>query len=781
MEERTKALEESERKYRSLIESAGDAIFLADAATGNIVDCNRKAEALLGRSKSEITGMHQSQLHPSDKAEEYKRIFRNHVETGREIMEDLVVVHKDGRHIPVDIRAAMFEIQGKLFVQGIFRDITERKRAEREKQEALDRLQKIASRVPGVVYQIRLRPDGGFCFPYASDALRDICRVSPEEVVNDASKAFATVHPADLNQLMASVQVSAQGLTLWQQEFRLRFDDGVERWLLGNALPEREADGGTLWHGVITDITERKRRERELKETKERYDLASSVGKVGTWDWNTITGKLIWNEEVYRIMGLSAGDWEPSFEMFKNLVHPNDIELFTDSVTAALENKHSLNVEYRIVRPDGQSRACHAIGNVTFDKQGKPVRMMGTFQDVTERITAEQERRYFDAKLQHVQKLESLGVLAGGIAHDFNNLLTSILGNADLALMDLPSTSPARPQIEDILATSRKAADLTRQMLAYSGKGKFVISKVNINDVITEMNQLLRVSVLKNVLLKYDFAENLPHIKADVTQINQLIMNLVINASEAIGENNGAISIRTGAIECDKAYLQSAWGVANLPEGLYVTLEVADTGIGMDKETISKIFEPFFTTKFTGRGLGMAAVQGIVRGHHGAIRIYSEPGKGTTFKILLPATEESPDAVAKGAVESGVWSEHGSILLIDDEEAVRSIGAKMLRKIGFTVTTASNGIEALKIFREKPAEFAFVLLDLTMPQMSGEECFRELRRIDNDVRIIMTSGYNEQDVTQRFVGKGLTGFLAKPFQISNMKDVIKQVIQNKKR
>ncbi|MBF0635172.1 MAG: PAS domain S-box protein, partial [Nitrospinae bacterium] len=775
LEERTKALEESERKYRSLIESAGDAIFLADAVTGYLIDCNRKAEELVGRPKSEIVGMHQSQLHPSDMADEYREIFRNHVKTGKPIVEDLVVVHKDGRYIPVDIRAAMFEIQGKLFVQGIFRDITERKLARKETQEALSRLHKIASRLPGVVYQLRLRPDGSFCFPYASDALRDICRVRPEEVLDDAAKAFAAVHPDDFGPLIASVHVSAKGLSLWQQEFRLKFDDGVERWLLGNALPEREEDGGTLWHGVITDITERKRAEQELRQTKERYDLASSVGKVGTWDWDILTGRLIWSEEVYRIMGLPAGEVEPSYEIFLSRVHPDDQKLFGDSVTDALENKKPFNAEYRIVRRDGKESVCHAIGNVTFDG-GKPVRMMGTFQDITERVMAEEERKSFEAKLQHVQKLESLGVLAGGIAHDFNNLLTSILGNADLAMMDLPSTSPARPQIEDILTTSRKAADLTRQMLAYSGKGKFVISKVNLNNVITEMNQLLRVSVLKNVLLKYDFAENLPPLKADVTQMNQLIMNLVINASEAIGGKNGSIAIRTGATHCDRVCLESAWGVDNLQEGLYVTLEVADTGIGMTKETIAKIFEPFFTTKFTGRGLGMSAVQGIVRGHHGAIRIYSEPGKGTTFKILLPAANEAPDAVHKNGADSSAWVGHGSVLLIDDEEAVRSIGSKMLVKTGFTVIAVADGVEALKIFRDRPGDFAFILLDLTMPRMSGEECFRELRKINPDARIIMTSGYNEQDVTQRFVGKGLTGFLAKPFQISNMKDVIKQIV-----
>jgi nitrogen-specific signal transduction histidine kinase/CheY-like chemotaxis protein len=405
--------------------------------------------------------------------------------------------------------------------------------------------------------------------------------------------------------------------------------------------------------------------------------------------------------------------------------------------------------------------------------------MVGTHSDITERKRAEEQRLLLERQVQHAQKLESLGVLAGGIAHDFNNLLMSILGNTDLALMDLSPVSPARPCIEEVDRAAMRAADLTRQMLAYSGKGRFVIEPININEVVEEMAHLLEVSISKKAVLNKRFSDNLPSIMADATQIRQVIMNLITNASEAVGSKSGIITITTGAMDCDGRYLEETYLDQDLNEGQYVYLEISDTGCGMDEATKSRIFDPFFSTKFTGRGLGLAAVLGIVRGHHGAVTVYSEPGRGTTFKILFPVVDSDPIAQNGTNKTKDHWTASGLILLVDDEETIRSVGKRMLERIGFTVMVAVDGKEALRIFTQNADQIALVILDLTMPHMDGEECFRELRLIKPDVKVVMSSGYNEQEVTQRFVGKGLAAFLQKPYQATNLKDVLKKIFNTR--
>ncbi len=394
-----------------------------------------------------------------------------------------------------------------------------------------------------------------------------------------------------------------------------------------------------------------------------------------------------------------------------------------------------------------------------------------------ERRHAEEERRVFEAKLQQTQKLESLGILAGGIAHDFNNLLMAIIGNAELALMDISHANPARKSVLEIETVSRRAADLCRQMLAYSGKGKFVVEPISLNDVISEIGHMLDVSIPKNVVLRYDLTENLPAVEADVSQMRQVLMNLVINASEAIGEKDGLITVSTDKIYCDQRYFEKASISEDLADGEYVCFEIADTGQGMTKETISKIFEPFFTTKFTGRGLGLAAVLGIVRGHRGALKVYSEVNKGTTFKVLLPATKEKPVTYVTEDSPETTWQGSGSVLLVDDEEVLLTVTSKMLERLGFTVLTASNGMEALDLFRERIDDIRCVILDLTMPNMNGEECFRELRRIRTDIPVILSSGFNEQEATQRFVGKGLAGFMQKPYRFSTLASKLRDILE----
>ena len=606
-----------------------------------------------------------------------------------------------------------------------------------------------------------------------SDEVSQMFGVDARDIELTYVNFLKNVYRGDRLQVINAVNTCIVDRKDYNNEWRIMRQDKSIHWVSAVGRIFRDETGAPLrMIGTVQEITDRKQAEHELLKERGMLLAAEEAADIGSWEWVPSTNKVSVSDNFCKLFGVTHEKFDGEFESLMKFFHPDDLQIFRNELEKVLIEKKPRRIEFRIIRPDGTVRDQLGASKIFFDESGNISKLAGIVQDITEQKAAGEKQRTLEKQILHTQKLESLGVLAGGIAHDFNNILTSILGNTDLAIMELPPTSTIHPYMENVRTSSKRAADLARQMLAYSGKGKFVIKQINMNDIIEEMTHLLEVSISKTVVLKYDLSKALPAIEADVTQMNQIIMNLIINASEAIGEKSGLISIRTGAIECREEYLKKAWHVEELPAGLYIYLEVADSGDGMDKETISKVFDPFFTTKFTGRGLGMAAVQGIVRGHKGAIKVYSEVGRGSTFKLLFPASGAAVDSVQEDINLADGWVGKGAVLLVDDEDTVRSTGKMMLEKLGFSVTPASDGLEALEIFNKQSGEFTFVLLDLTMPHMGGEECFRELRQINKDVCIIVTSGYNEQDVTQRFLGKGLSGFIAKPFQISDMKRVI---------
>jgi PAS domain S-box-containing protein len=390
------------------------------------------------------------------------------------------------------------------------------------------------------------------------------------------------------------------------------------------------------------------------------------------------------------------------------------------------------------------------------------------------RIRTEENRLVIERKLSETQKLESLGLLAGGIAHDFNNILTTVMGNVTMAKADVSELSPIRPYLESIETATQNAADLARQMLAYSGRGAFNIKPLDLNGLITEMGHLLEVALPKSVSLNYRLGADLPAIQADSTQLRQVVMNLVLNAGEAVGKKPGLITVVTGSIKVDHDYLCD-FARPDLSPGEYVSLQISDNGCGMDKETQARIFDPFFTTKFTGRGLGLAAVLGIVRSHGGALKVYSEPNQGTTFKILLPRSE-APVAEATSSRRVGIEKVSGLVLVVDDEETVRVVVHRILVNAGYDVLLATNGAEGVEMFRKNRVDIDLTLLDMTMPDMNGEETFSEIRRLDNSAVVLLMSGYSEQEATVEFAGKGLAGFLQKPFRRDDLLEVVQDSI-----
>jgi signal transduction histidine kinase/ABC-type amino acid transport substrate-binding protein/ActR/RegA family two-component response regulator len=392
-----------------------------------------------------------------------------------------------------------------------------------------------------------------------------------------------------------------------------------------------------------------------------------------------------------------------------------------------------------------------------------------------ERRNTEDARVLLERQMQHAQKLESLGVLAGGIAHDFNNLLTAMLGHMNVAQMRLAPESPAAPHLESLERIIHRAANLTRQMLAYSGKGRFVVRSYDLNHVVQEVTHLLEVSIPKKIALRFHLAPAIPAIEADAAQIQQVIMNLVTNAADAIGDTEGTIRLTTGNLRVDRAYLDQVFHGQNLAPGDYVTLEVGDTGCGMTPEVQARIFEPFFTTKVTGRGLGLSATTGILKGHRAGMRIYSEPGRGTTFKLLFPASEAKQE-VATAAATAPALVRKATVLLVDDEEMIRDAASAVLEALGLSVITAADGREALGVIHREGTRVDLVLMDLTMPHMDGREAFQAIRHIHPRMPVILSSGYNEQESIQDFMGRGLAAFLQKPYTLNALEQTVLEVL-----
>jgi PAS domain S-box-containing protein len=535
----------------------------------------------------------------------------------------------------------------------------------------------------------------------------------------------------------------------------------LDRWYETNAYPQP--------HGLSLfslDITDRKHAEEVLREAGDRLRLAPEAARIGTWTWDVAKHRFICSSELEQIFGVAGGSSAGIEEAFFGLIHPEDRDEARQVVTRAIEQRSPYEMQFRYRHASGETRWMLSRGNVCPDSSGFPGRVVGIGIDITDQKRSEEQ-------LRHTQKLESLGVLAGGIAHDFNNLLVGVMGNAGLAAESLPAGHAVREQLNEIVLAGQKAAHLTRQMLAYAGKGKFVTERLDLSIIIRDTERLLRSSILKNVDLRLDLGTNLPCVEADAGQMQQLIMNLVINAAEATADQQcGTVLVRTSLRRIDEAtQLRSQ----EITPGNYVALEVHDSGIGMDEATQARIFEPFFTTKFVGRGLGLSAVSGIVRSHKGALNVTSSPGNGASFQVLLPAVSGSRKVVEPGAAGANLQGS-GSVLVVDDESCVRNLAQMTLRRFGYTVLVAEDGVAAIELLQQTRHRISVVVLDLSMPRMSARQTVQRIQTGWPEARILLSSGYDEEEVLGRFAGTQLAGFLQKPYTPVQLAEKIKAAI-----
>jgi PAS domain S-box-containing protein len=517
---------------------------------------------------------------------------------------------------------------------------------------------------------------------------------------------------------------------------------------------------------------------RQLRESEERFrTLAENIPGVIYLCRNDERYTMLYlSDEVETLTGCPKEEFLSDRVSFVDLYHPEDAAGVVEDVDRALAAHLPFHVTYRLRHSSGEWRWVEEWGTGLY-RDGQLHLLEGFLADITERKSAEEERLHLEAQVQHAQKLESLGVLAGGIAHDFNNLLVAMMGNAGLALMDLPPESPVRETIRQIEIAAQRAAELTNQLLAYSGKGKFIIETIDLSVLVHEMLHLLEATISKKTQLKCDLVRDLPAVEADATQIRQVVMNMITNASEALEGRSGVITLRTGTVITEEEDLRSTYFNGEMPEGEGVFLEVVDTGTGMDRETLESIFDPFFTTKFTGRGLGLAAVLGIVRGHGGALIVDSEINRGTTFRVILPRAPAGASSVKREVGElrgaDPDWRGVGTVLIVDDEQGVRDLARRVCERRGFEVLCAVDGQDAIDAFNTHCDDISLVLLDMTMPHMDGVEVFDEMHRLRPEIPVILSSGFSEQEAVDRFGQRGLAGFIQKPYRPQALLDKIR--------
>jgi PAS domain S-box-containing protein len=518
-------------------------------------------------------------------------------------------------------------------------------------------------------------------------------------------------------------------------------------------------------------------RDARLLKSEALLSAAQRIAGIGCWEWDIQTGEVMWSQEMFAIFK-QPREYVPYLGGFMERVHPDERASMKQKMQDVIQHGRTDFPEYRLVWPDGSIRTLAVTAECLRDAHGKPIRLTGAVQDVTEQRRSEIERQQLTAQMLRTQKLESLGVLAAGIAHDFNNLLVGILGNAELAAQHREISPSVKSLIEPVIDAAEQAAGLTRQLLAYTGRRPIRMRNVDLCEHVNGLGALLRASLPKSSRLRLELAAGLPEVCADLDQLQQVTMNLILNAAEAHEGREGEVHVRAFLLELERPLTHALMVPSPPPAGRYVVLEVADSGCGMDANTLERIFEPFYSTKFTGRGLGLAAVLGIVRGHDAVLSVDSARGVGTTFRVYFPVSgrAERTRAVAQPRVSDPHMKrlQHAGVLVVDDEARVRSVARAVLEGGQMRVLEAEDGEQALALFERRRSDIDVVLLDVIMPGLDAATVLRELRAAHPSLPIVLCSGYPEDEAT-KLLGQldgERSAFLEKPFSPARLLEAI---------
>jgi PAS domain S-box-containing protein len=756
------ALRESEERHRVLLQTAMDGFWMIDMQ-GCLKEVNEAYCQMSGYSKQELMAMRVSDLEVVEDADETAAHIQRVMEHGEDRFETRHR-RKDGGTIDIEISVQYREYGESIRMVAFLRDITERKRAEEALTQSRDLITNLARLVPCVIYQYQLYPDGRSAFPYSSPGMYDIYEVTPEEVREDATAVFGRLHPDDYDRVADTIQESARTLQIFYCEFRVILPRQGLRWRWSQAHPERMVDGGTLWHGIISDITDQKRAQEELRVSEEKYRLVVE---------NAMEAIFIIGDGIFKFANSNASiitgysQEELTTRSFVEFIHPDDRQIVTERYLQRLKGMDMSNKNtFRIITKAGNIKWVQVNATV-INWEDKPASLYFV-TDIT-------DRKRLDEEQQRMAKLESVGVLAGGIAHDFNNILTSIVGNISLARMDAAPGSDLQNSLEMAEKASQRATALTKQLLTFSKGGAPVKNLASLTELIKDTAGFALSG--SKVKCHFSIPADLWHAEIDAGQISQVIHNMVINAQQAM-PTGGSIEIIA-----DNATLSKTQNLGKglpLKEGDYVRIAVADHGTGIPKDHLEKIFDPFFTTKQKGNGLGLATSFSIAHQHGGHICVESELGAGSTFYLYLPAsTETSAPQLDKKEAMKPVGK--ARILVMDDEQSIKEVAGHMLKHIGYKdVEFAVDGDEAIKKCKaamESDKPFTVVIMDLTVPGgMGGEATIRELLKIDPGVKAIVSSGYVDDPVMARYREYGFSAVVAKPYTLEHLRKGLQDVI-----
>ena len=647
-------------------------------------------------------------------------------------------------------------------------EIAERKKISSALQEALLRLNKIADRVPGMVYQFQMNPDGSSCFPFASEGIQTIYRVTPSEVSKDASVVFTRLHPQDYDQVVASIQESARILSLWRHEYRVKFEDGTINWLLGNALPERQADGTVLWHGFITDITERKQAENHLNEITSRLTLATRAGGIGVWDYDILNNILFWDDQMFELYGILKGDFEGAYEAWQHGLHPDDREEGDAHIQMAINGTKEFNTEFRVVWPNGTILNIRALAIVQRDDSGKAIRMIGTNWDITG--IKESEAEIVKARNEAEAANEAKSEFLSRMSHELRTPLNSILGFAQLLEMGGELTQKQKKGLSHILNSGKHLLNLINEVLEITrieaGHLPLTLESVELNSILHEMIATIQPQAMaRNIdMVLEDSVVNILSVKSDRLQLKQVLLNLLSNAVK-YNRQNGSIRIKTEL----KPLIDTVKPI--------IEISITDTGLGISATDMPKLFQPFVRigaekSSIEGTGLGLAVAKKLMNTMGGQVGIKSTPDVGSTFWIELPQTNNPIGLIkdTEGSLSDDAYPSYtvGTILYIEDNtsnvELVEQIIA--IHRPDITLITNGYGNGALPLaLKHKPD---IIFLDLNLPDINGFEVISILmsNEITRDIPIVMISANAITEQLKKAEKAGVRNYLTKPLDIA---------------
>jgi PAS domain S-box-containing protein len=680
---------------------------------------------------------------------------------------DYRIIRPDGvmRSLRAQSRVVLDEHGRLARMVGTAQDITDRKAAEETVTRSERRLQTIIDAEPACVQLVA--PDGLLLDMNRSGlemlAVENLAQVVGRPVVD-------WVHPDDRNKYLEMHRAAVRG-SPGRLEFRTIGPTGQERWVDSYAVAfETSNDRGEVQAAVLSvmsDISERVRAQHALHDAEERMRFALEASRLGVWETNLKTGVSYWSETCALLHGLDRGTSSKSIPPFVDCVHPEDRQAVLQALDEAFDDHRNIELEYRTVWPDGTEHRISSTAHFFYDDEGLPVRGAGVSIDVT-------EKRSLEAQLRQSHKMEAIGLLAGGIAHDFNNVLTAIGGFTELVHRTFEPNDPRRRDLQEVAKATTRAEALTRHLLAVSRRQILEPTVLDLNEMVADIQQLLRRTVRESIDLRLELSPDLDRVRADRSQIEQVLLNLVINAGDAM-QAGGLLRIATAAVDVDDSW---AHRHQPMPAGRYVRLTVTDTGTGMTQETQRRMFEPFFTTKERGKGtgLGLATVYGIVKQSEGFIWVQSEVGRGTTFEIYLPVVFDVVETRVQLALEADTCGGSQTILLAEDDGAVRRLARNVLSDQGYMVLDARDGDEALAVARRYPRAIHLLVTDVVMPGLSGRDLAERLAGERPGVRVLYTSGYTENVMVRSGFEDDLM-LLAKPFLPSDLLRKVREALE----